>query len=119
LLFDFFAKCSIRELKNEREFLAKRMNSRLSEDERERLFLKWDVPLDGKQRKLQLVNKLWTDPTDRIHIDESADIVARLVGFCERDGNVTKEMFELNFALPSNKKPWLLGWQPISNLLRL
>ncbi|KAF3336487.1 kinesin-like protein NACK1 [Carex littledalei] len=110
---------SIRELKNEREFLAKRMNSRLTEEERERLFLKWDVPLDGKQRKLQLVNKLWIDPTDRTHIDESADIVARLVGFCERDGNVAKEMFELNFALPSSKKPWLLGWQPISNLLRL
>ncbi|KAF3324684.1 Kinesin-like protein NACK1 [Carex littledalei] len=110
---------SIRELKNEREFLAKRMNSRLTEEEKERLFLKWDVPLDGKQRKLQLVNKLWTDPTDRLHIDESADIVARLVGFCERDGKVTKEMFELNFALPSSKKPWLLGWQPISNLLRL
>ncbi|KAJ4804275.1 ATP binding microtubule motor family protein [Rhynchospora pubera] len=110
---------SIRELKNEREFLAKRMNSRLTEEEKERLFLKWNVPLDGKQRKLQLINKLWTDPTDRVHIDESADIVARLVGFCERDGNVAKEMFELNFALPSSKKPWLLGWQPISNLLRL
>uniref|UniRef100_A0A6V7QU12 Kinesin-like protein n=1 Tax=Ananas comosus var. bracteatus TaxID=296719 RepID=A0A6V7QU12_ANACO len=76
------------------------------------------VPLEGKQRKLQLVNKLWTDPTDPVHIEESADIVARLVGFCE-GGNITKEMFELNFALPTSKKPWLLGWQPISNLLRL
>lgn len=106
---------SIKALKQEREFLSRRMNSRLTEEERERLYIKWQIPLEGKQRRLQLTNKLWTDPND---IEESADIVARLVGFCE-GGNATKEMFELNFALPANKKPWLLGWQPISNLLRL
>lgn len=105
-------------MRHEREFLAKRMQSRLTEDERQRLYIKWQVPLEGKQRKLQLVNKLWTDPNDIAHTEASADIVARLVGFCE-GGNMTKEMFELNFALPSCKKPWLLGWQPISNLLRL
>lgn len=110
--------CSMRALKHEREFLAKRLNSRLSEEERDRLYKKWQVPLEGKQRKLQLVNKLWTDPIDKAHIEESADIVARLVGFCE-GGNISKEMFELNFAVPVSKKPWLLGWQPISNLLRL
>ncbi|XP_039144180.1 kinesin-like protein KIN-7A [Dioscorea cayenensis subsp. rotundata] len=109
---------SMRALKHEREFLAKRLNSRLSEEERDRLYKKWQVPLEGKQRKLQLVNKLWTDPIDKAHIEESADIVARLVGFCE-GGNISKEMFELNFAVPVSKKPWLLGWQPISNLLRL
>ncbi|KAJ0962908.1 hypothetical protein J5N97_028030 [Dioscorea zingiberensis] len=109
---------SIRALKHEREFLAKRLNSRLTEEERDRLYMKWQVPLEGKQRKLQLVNKLWTDPNDKEHIEESADIVARLVGFCE-GGNISKEMFELNFAVPVSKKPWLLGWQPISNLLRL
>ncbi|XP_020266466.1 kinesin-like protein KIN-7A isoform X2 [Asparagus officinalis] len=109
---------SIRALRQEREFLSKRVNSRLTEEERERLYRKWQVPLDGKQRKLQLVNKLWTDTENKAHIEESADIVARLVGFCE-GGNVTKEMFELNFSLPANKRSWLLGWQPISNLLRL
>ncbi|KAG6473559.1 hypothetical protein ZIOFF_067476 [Zingiber officinale] len=109
---------SIKALRHEREFLAKRMQSRLTEDERQRLYIKWQVPLDGKQRKLQLVNKLWTDPNDIAHTEASADIVARLVGFCE-GGSMTKEMFELNFALPSCKKPWLLAWQPISNLLRL
>ncbi|XP_020084816.1 kinesin-like protein KIN-7A isoform X2 [Ananas comosus] len=109
---------SIKALRQEREFLSRRVSSRLTEEERERLYIKWGVPLEGKQRKLQLVNKLWTDPTDPVHIEESADIVARLVGFCE-GGNITKEMFELNFALPTSKKPWLLGWQPISNLLRL
>ncbi|RZS08902.1 hypothetical protein BHM03_00039937 [Ensete ventricosum] len=84
----------------------------------QRLYSKWQVPLEGKQRKLQLVYKLWEDPNDPAHIEESADVVARLVGFCE-GGNKAKEMFELNFTLPASKRPWLLGWQPISNLLRL
>ncbi|XP_064982622.1 kinesin-like protein KIN-7A isoform X2 [Musa acuminata AAA Group] len=110
---------SIKALRHEREFLAKRLQSRLTEDERERLYIKWQVPLEGKQRKLQLVSKLWTDPNDAAHIEESADIVAKLVGFCEGGNNMAKEMFELNFALPASKKPWLLGWQPISNLLGL
>jgi centromeric protein E len=104
-------------LRNEREFLARRMGTRLTEEERERLFIKWRVPLEVKQRKLQLVNKLWVDPNDKAHIEESADIVARLVGFCE-GGNISKEMFELNFALPASRKPWLTGWQPISNMIK-
>lgn len=119
LIAGFSLRCSIKALRHEREFLAKRLQSRLTEDERERLYIKWQVPLEGKQRKLQLVSKLWTDPNDAAHIEESADIVARLVGFCEGGNNIAKEMFELNFALPASKKPWLLGWQPISNLLRL
>lgn len=94
------------------------MNSRLTAEERQLLYIKWDVPLDGKQRKLQLVSKLWMDPHDAKHIHESAEIVANLVGFCE-GGTVSKEMFELNFVIPENKKPWLLGWNPISNLLHL
>ncbi|CAD6338019.1 unnamed protein product [Miscanthus lutarioriparius] len=108
---------SMKALRNEREFLARRMGSRLTDEERERLFIKWQVPLDAKQRKLQLVNKLWTDPNDPTHIEESADLVARLVGFCE-GGNISKEMFELNFAVPTSKKPWMVGWQPISNMIR-
>ncbi|WVZ70768.1 hypothetical protein U9M48_019409 [Paspalum notatum var. saurae] len=108
---------SMKALRYEREFLARRMGSRLTEEERERLFIKWQVPIDAKQRKLQLVNKLWTDPYDQAHIEESADLVARLVGFCE-GGNISKEMFELNFAVPTSKKPWLVGWQPISNMIR-
>jgi centromeric protein E len=93
------------------------MGSRLTEEERERLFIKWQVPLEAKHRKLQLVNKLWTDPDDQVHIEESADTVARLVGFCE-GGNISKEMFELNFAVPACRKPWLMGWRPISNRIK-
>ncbi|XP_022736841.1 kinesin-like protein NACK1 [Durio zibethinus] len=109
---------SIRALKREREFLAKRLTSCLSEEERDVLYVKWDVPLDGKQRKLQFINKLWTDPHDAKHIEESAQIVAKLVGFCEC-GNMSKEMFELNFALPTDKRPWIVRWNQISNLLNL
>ncbi|KAM7277888.1 hypothetical protein ACFE04_005022 [Oxalis oulophora] len=110
---------SIRALRREREFLARRVNSRFTFDEREALYMKWDVPLEGKQRKLQLVSKLWTEPNDAKHVQESAEIVAKLVGFCE-GGNLSKEMFELNFALPSDKqRPWNMAWNPISNLLNL
>ncbi|KAK4799673.1 hypothetical protein SAY86_025038 [Trapa natans] len=109
---------SIRALRREREFLAKRLTSRLSMYQREALFLKWDVPLEGKQRKLQFISKLWADPHDPQHIQESAEIVAKIVRFCG-SGNMTKEMFELNFVLPSDKSSWIMGWNPITNLLHL
>ncbi|CAN7026483.1 unnamed protein product [Brassica oleracea var. botrytis] len=96
--------------------LARRINSRLAPKEREELYMKWDVPLEGKQRKLQFVNKLWTDPYDSRHVQESAEIIAKLVGFCE-SGNISKEMFELNFTMPSDKR-WNIVWD-ISNLLHL
>ncbi|XVF65484.1 hypothetical protein PTKIN_Ptkin09bG0253100 [Pterospermum kingtungense] len=108
----------MRALRREREFLAKRLTSRLSVEERDALYIRWNVPLEGKQRKLQFINKLWTDPHDAKHIEESAQIVAKLVGFCE-GGNMSKEMLELNFALPADKRPWIVGWNQISNLLNL
>lgn len=110
--------CSIRALRREREFLAKRLTSRLTAEERDVLYMKWDVPLEGKQRKIQFVNKLWTNPHDARHVQESAEIVAKLVGFCE-GGNMSREMFELNFSHPSDKRPWIAGWNQISNLLNL
>ena len=80
--------------------------------------MKWDVPLDGKQRKMQFISKLWTDPHDQIHVQESAEIVAKLVSF-RTGGNMSKEMFELNFVLPSDNRPWLMGWNHLTNLLNL
>ncbi|KAL0658947.1 hypothetical protein Bca4012_079532 [Brassica carinata] len=108
---------SSRDVHIKKEFLARRINSRLTPKEREELYMKWDVPLEGKQRKLQFVNKLWTDPYDSRHVQESAEIVAKLVGFSE-SGNISKEMFELNFAMPSDKK-WNNVWDNIYNLLHL
>ncbi|KAK6941238.1 Kinesin motor domain [Dillenia turbinata] len=110
---------SIRALKQEREYLAKRMNSKLTTEEREALYAKWDIPPEGKQRRrLQLANKIWTDPYSMQHVHESAAIVAKLVGFCEPGEHVSKEMFELNFAPLSDKKMWM-GWNLLSNLFRL
>lgn len=110
-------ECSVKALKQEREYLAKRVSSKLTADEIESLYSKWEIPSGGKQRRLQLVNKLWTNPYDMEHIKESAEIVAKLVGFCE-SGEQSKEMFELSFANPSDKKSWM-GWNLISNLLNL
>ncbi|GFZ16821.1 ATP binding microtubule motor family protein [Actinidia rufa] len=107
---------SIRALKREREFIAKRLTMHLTAEEREALYIKWEILLDGKQRKMHFINKLWTDPRNPKHVQESAEIVAKLVGFCE-SGNLSKEMFELNFVLPSDKRPWIMGWNQISNLL--
>ncbi|PON97049.1 Kinesin-like protein [Trema orientale] len=109
---------SIRALKQEREYLAKRVSSKMSMEEREMLYTKWEIPPGGKQRRLQLVNKLWTDPYNMQHVQESAEIVAKLVGFCESGEHVSREMFELTFVCPSDKKTWM-GWNLISNLLNL
>ena len=91
-------ECSIKALKQEREYLAKRVSSKLTVEEREMLYLKWEVPAVGKQRRLQLVNKLWTDPLNMKHVHESAEIVAKLVGFCESGEHLNKEMFEIGRA---------------------
>ncbi|KAE8677131.1 Kinesin-like protein NACK1 [Hibiscus syriacus] len=109
---------SIKALKEEREYLAKRVSSKLTVEERDLLYLKWEVPAVGKQRRLQLVNKLWTDPLNMQQVEESAELVAKLVGFCESGEHLSKEMFELNFVDPSDKKSWM-GWNLISNLFHL
>ncbi|KAG8387977.1 hypothetical protein BUALT_Bualt02G0077200 [Buddleja alternifolia] len=109
---------SIRALKREREFLAKRLSTRLTAEERDALYIKWEVPLEGKQRRMQFINKLWTNPHDERHVQESAEIVAKLVGFSQ-GGNISKEMFELNFVLPSDRRHWFVGWNQISDLLHL
>ena len=44
------------------------------------------------------MNKLWTDPHNMEHNQESAEIVAKLVGFCESGDHASKEMFQLNLS---------------------
>ncbi|KAI4335159.1 hypothetical protein L6164_013830 [Bauhinia variegata] len=109
---------SIKALKQEREYLAKRLNTKFTVEERELLYSKWEIPSVGKQRRLQLVNKFWTDPYNMQHIQESAEIVAKLIDFSISGENASKDMFELNFASPFDKKTWA-GWNFISNLLNL
>ncbi|KAG0586149.1 hypothetical protein M758_2G098300 [Ceratodon purpureus] len=108
---------SAKSLKRERELLARQMHRRLTNEEREELFIRWGVPLDGKQRKLQLVYKLWMDPHNLGHIQASAEIVARIVGIIN-PGSAPKEMFALNFAPPNHaERPHMFGWNGLSALL--
>lgn len=88
-------------MRREREILARQMQRKLTAVERETLFEKWGVVLDTKQRKLQLAQRLWTDTQDLAHIQDSANIVAKLVGFWE-PGRASKEMFELSFTPAKN-----------------
>lgn len=55
------------------------------------------------------MNKWWTDPHNMQNVRESAEVVAKLVGFCKSGEHISKEMFELNFTQPSDKKTWM-GW---------
>lgn len=108
---------SARNLKRERELLARQMGRRMSAEEREDLFMRWGVPIEGKQRKLQLVYKLWMDPHNLGHIQASAEVVARIVGIIN-PGSAPKEMFALNFAPPNHaERPGLFGWNGLSALL--
>ncbi|BBN03706.1 centromeric protein E [Marchantia polymorpha subsp. ruderalis] len=110
----------LRNLKREREMLAKRMRSRMNPEEREELFGEWGIPLEAKQRKLQLCNKIWMDPYDMDHVQASAEVVARIVGFWEPGSAASKEMFELNFAPQSQtKNPLVAGWNQITTLLNI
>ncbi|CAL0311472.1 unnamed protein product [Lupinus luteus] len=99
---------SIRNLRRERQMLSKQIQRRLSKSERENLYLKWGLRLSSKHRRLQLSHRLWTETKDMEHARESADIVAKLVGFVEPH-QAFKEMFGLNFApRPTTKKSF--GW---------
>lgn len=91
-------------LTRERDMLAKQLQKRLTKNERENLFLKWGIGLNTKNRRLQLVLRLWSDTKDINHVTESASIVAKLVGE-EGPEQAFKEMFGLKFTArrPSRK----------------
>ncbi|KAL4375845.1 hypothetical protein GQ457_02G006950 [Hibiscus cannabinus] len=100
---------SEKDLRRERHMLSQQMRKRLSTQERENLFLKWGIGLNTKHRRLQLAYGLWTDCKDMDHIAESADVVAKLVGFVDPE-KTFKEMFGLNFTSgqQSNKRNYSL-----------
>ncbi|PIA57185.1 hypothetical protein AQUCO_00600133v1 [Aquilegia coerulea] len=93
---------SIKALRRERVMLSRRMQRRLSVKERENLYQKWGIGLDTKQRRLQLVQCLWTNTEDMDHIMDSAAVVAKLVGLL-KPGQVLKEMFGLSFTPTSQR----------------
>ncbi|RWR85914.1 kinesin-like protein KIN-7E [Cinnamomum micranthum f. kanehirae] len=107
---------SMRALRREREVLSKQMLKRFSAEERENLYWKWGIGLDTKQRRLQLARRLWTETRDMDHVRESANIVARLIGFKE-PGQAAKEMFSLSFT-PQAASRRSFGWKnSMSSLL--
>lgn len=108
---------NIKALRRERNMLARQMQRNLTANERETLLKKWGIALNTKQRKLQLAQKVWTDIQDMDHIQNSANLVAKLVGSW-KPGQVSKEMFELNFTLQkNNQRNWSSGRNPISSIL--
>ncbi|KAH7288052.1 hypothetical protein KP509_31G009400 [Ceratopteris richardii] len=107
---------SMRILKRERQSLVKYMKIGLTVSEREKIYKQWDVPLDMKQRRVKVAYSIWTDPYNEEHIKMSASLVSKLVGLWNRHGPASKEMFQLSFSPPSNKKTWS-GWNSVSNRL--
>ncbi|KAI3464881.1 hypothetical protein Pfo_021544 [Paulownia fortunei] len=106
----FFTQASsAKALNREREMLSKRMLKKFSVKERDALYQKWDIDVKSKQRRLQLLHRLWTDVTNMEHINESAAIVAKLVGFKE-PGQAPKEMFGLSF-LPRPENIRSFSWR--------
>lgn len=100
---------SVRALRREKETLSKLMRRRFSSEDRLQLYQKWDIAFNSKQRRLQLVNKLWTDANNMNHINESATIVAKLIRFVEQ-GQAIKEMFGLSFTPPRPRRR-SFGWK--------
>ncbi|XP_059623526.1 kinesin-like protein KIN-7F [Cornus florida] len=96
---------SMKGLRREREKLSKAMERRLSQHERESLYIKWGIGLNTKNRRLQLANRLWTKTEDMDHIGDSAIVVAKVVGFIEpvQGSKESFGSFGLNFT-PQRKK---------------
>ncbi|KAL1217047.1 Kinesin-like protein KIN-7H [Cardamine amara subsp. amara] len=96
---------STKALTRERYKLSKLMQSKLSSEERENLFLRWGIGLNTSHRRVQLAHRLWSDYKDMSHVRESASLVGKLHGFVDMKLTST-EMFGINFALrpPRPKK---------------
>ncbi|KAI3704520.1 hypothetical protein L1987_74742 [Smallanthus sonchifolius] len=92
-------------LRREREMLTKQMHKKLTEQERESLFLRWGIGLNTKYRRIQLANKLWSHVDDLEHVADSAVVVAKLVGLISDPDHAPKEMFGLNLT-PQSKKSY-------------
>ncbi|XP_034674880.1 kinesin-like protein KIN-7F isoform X2 [Vitis riparia] len=88
---------SKRALNSEREMLIKQVQKRFSRKEMETIYQKWGIDLDSKQRKLQLVQRIWSDIRDMNHIRESAALVAKLAGFIV-PSEAPQEIFGLSFS---------------------
>ncbi|XP_049360499.1 kinesin-like protein KIN-7E isoform X1 [Solanum verrucosum] len=99
---------SKKDIREERRILSKQMEKKLSEAEREGLYVKWGIGINSKRRRLQLAEKLWSKTDDMNHIADSAYLVAKLAGFME-PGKGPKEMFGLDFPGSSTSYSFKTG----------
>ncbi|XP_022898629.1 kinesin-like protein KIN-7F isoform X2 [Olea europaea var. sylvestris] len=100
---------NMKALRREREVLRRLMYKRYTRDERYRIYQKWGINTNSKQRRLKLLHRLWSDTKDMDHIGDSAAIVAKLIGFSDK-GQALKLMFGLSF-IPSCKSPRSFSWK--------
>ncbi|KAL2512364.1 ATP binding microtubule motor family protein [Abeliophyllum distichum] len=100
---------STKALRREREMLRRLMYKRYTRHERCRIYQKWGIKTNSKQRRLQLVHRLWSDTKDMDHIRKSAAVVAKLIGFSEQ-GQGLKEMFGLTY-IPPGTSPRSFSWK--------
>lgn len=107
LIHHSFYNNSLKYLHRERAKLSRLMGRRLSREERESLFTKWEIDLGSKGRKLQLVNLLWSKTDDMIHIKESAAVISKVARFPEQ-ASPLKGMLGFSFAASSRRRS--LGW---------
>lgn len=84
------------------------MEKKLSEAERESLYVKWGIEINSKRRRYQLAEKLWSKTDDMNHIANSAYLVAKLAGLME-PGKGPKEMFGLDFPGTSRNYSFKTG----------
>lgn len=90
--------------------LSRQLRKKLGRKEREALFQKWGIDVKTYHRRRQLSEMLWKDTKDMEHIQESAGLVAKLVGLVE-PSEAPKEMFGLSFALqPKKPRKTLLSY---------
>ncbi|XP_071697937.1 kinesin-like protein KIN-7E isoform X1 [Rutidosis leptorrhynchoides] len=111
---------SIKALQREKAMLSRLMNKRFSEEEKKKLYQKWGVDPNSKRRRLQLINRLWSNSNDPNHVHDSASIVAKLIRFSEQ-GQALKEMFGLSFSPPKivmRRSLGSLGWKHSMSSLR-
>lgn len=110
IIFPFIMDDSLKTLLRERQMLSRLVYKRLTENERNKIYVNWGISLNSKRRRLQLVQRLWSNTESMDHISESVAIIAKLIRFSEK-GRAMKEMFGLSFTLPQSLKRRSFGWK--------
>eukprot|EP00798_Chlamydomonas_sp_ICE-L_P005584 gene5584-4219_t len=81
----------------ERKSLANQLKYLYTEEQRGSLFNEWKINPSSKERKLQLVNKLWQNST-LLEFDNGAERSAELVVALSGPGDATSQFMELFFS---------------------